>query len=207
MCQTKRKEEKLFLANTEGKSEVWITSKKSLLWVALMPISSKSWKPWAWHWHKVQEAQKLKGDENLWNPIRKADSTWQHQFNDTQRVVWWSMGKRDFSSVGKMLEFYLTALTEWFSWSWPGKMVRLQRSKGTLDAKPGTGLSASDGHDMCLSNHRAVCKGTDSSYFLGFQRLWHSMSTRGSCRTTFSLPKSDFHGCIQSCKTFSKLNN
>lgn len=45
MCQTKRKEEKLFLANTEGKSEVWITSKKSLLWVALMPISSKSWKP------------------------------------------------------------------------------------------------------------------------------------------------------------------
>lgn len=45
MGQTKRKEEKLFIANTEGKSDVWITPKKSLLQIALMPISSKSWKP------------------------------------------------------------------------------------------------------------------------------------------------------------------
>lgn len=206
MGQTKRKEEKLFIANTEGKSDVWITPKKSLLQIALMPISSKSWKPWAWHWHKVQEAQKLKGDENLWNHIKKADSTWQHQFNDTEGVVWWSMGKRDFSSIRKMLELYLTALTEWFSWIWPGKMVRLQRSKGTMDAKPGTG-SVLLMVMICLSNHRGVCKGTGSSYFLGFQRLWQSISTRGSCRTIFSLTKSDFHGCIQTCKTFSELNN
>lgn len=109
---------------------------------SVVPISSESGKLWTWHWHKVQEAQKLKGEENLWNPTRKADSTWQDQFNTTEGFVWWSLGKRDFSSIVKTLAFYLIALTEWFSWIWPGKMVRLlqcPRCKETLDAKQGAG--------------------------------------------------------------------